>query len=176
MTRARVIAAIAALLSALLLQATLVGPLTIPAPVSLPALLVAAVALVDGPGAGMAFGFAVGLVADLGSDHPAGVLALCWLGVGLVCGLCSAPYRRTTVRRDAVIAALACGAAALVSGEFLAVLHWRGGEALSALRLTIPGTLLDAVLALAVVALVRLFLHTSTLRAPRPVLLVGSNR
>ena len=31
----------------------------------------------------MSFGFAAGLVADLGSAHPAGVLALCWLGVGV---------------------------------------------------------------------------------------------
>jgi hypothetical protein len=67
---------LAALLTALLLQATLVGPLAMSVPVSLPAVLVAAVALVDGPATGMSFGFTVGLFADLGSSHPAGVLAL----------------------------------------------------------------------------------------------------
>jgi hypothetical protein len=127
MNRARVAAALAALLTALLLQATLIGPVTMPLPVSLPALLVAAIALVDGPGAGLAFGFAIGLIADLGSEHPAGVLALCWL--------------LDTAVRSGILA-----------------------------------TLVDLGMALALVPLVRLFLHSDTLRAPRPVLLLGEER
>ena len=81
----------------------LVGPLTVPVPVSLPALLVAAVALVDGPGVGMAFGFAAGLLADLGSEHPAGVLALCWMAWAWSAGCARhpAPYGL----RDAGLAA-----------------------------------------------------------------------
>jgi cell shape-determining protein MreD len=171
MTRARVAAAIAALLTALLLQATLVGPLTMPLPVSLPALLVAAIALVDGPGAGLAFGFATGLIADLGSEHPAGVLALCWLGVGLVCGMCSAPHAR--VLRDVVLVGGVCGAASVVATALLAVVDAGPTSVDSALRSGVLATLVDAVLALAVVPLVRLFLHSDTLRAPRPVLLLG---
>ncbi len=61
MTRIRALAALAAIITALLLQATLVAPLTMPVPISLPALVVAAVALSDGPGAGLSFGFATGL-------------------------------------------------------------------------------------------------------------------
>ena len=69
-------------------------------------MLVAAVALVDGPAPACRFGFAAGLLADLGSDHPAGVLALCWLGRRhWSCGLLA--DRRSAARRDAVIAGVA---------------------------------------------------------------------
>jgi cell shape-determining protein MreD len=170
MTPARIAAAVAALMTALLLQATVVGPVLMPAPASLPALLVAAIALVDGPGTGLAFGFVAGLVADLGSNHPAGVLALCWLGVGVACGALSSSL--ASVRRDAVIAALACGSAALVSQALIAVFARNGQGVIEAVRLVIPATLLDALLALAVVPLVRVFLHSEALRAPRPVLLL----
>jgi cell shape-determining protein MreD len=170
MTRARVAAAIAALLTALLLQATLVGPVTMPLPVSLPALLVAAIALVDGPGAGLAFGFATGLLADLGSEHPAGVLALCWLGVGLLCGLCSSAHARLV--RDVAVAGVICGAASVVAIALLAFTDAGATTAETALRSGILATLVDVALALAVVPLVRLFLHSDSLRAPRPVLLI----
>ena len=108
MTRARVAAALAAILTALLLQATVIAPATVPWPVSLPAVLVAAVALVDGPATGMSFGFAAGLIADLGSHHPAGVLALCWLGVGPAVRDAGRPA--AALRRDALIAGVACDA------------------------------------------------------------------
>jgi cell shape-determining protein MreD len=170
-TRARIAAAIAALITALLLQATLIGPLTMSLPVSLPALLVAAIALVDGPGAGIAFGFATGLVADLGSEHPAGVLALCWLGVGLLCGLCSA--HGAPVLRDVVVAAGVCGVSGVVATILLAVLDATPTTADTAMRSGILATLLDVALAVALVPLLRFFLHSDTLRAPRPVLLLG---
>ena len=108
MTRARVAAALAAIITALLLQATLVAPVTAPWPVSLPAVLVAAVALVDGPATGMSLGFAAGLVADLGSHHPAGVLALCWLGVGLLLRHARRPAQRCAATRSSP--ASVCGA------------------------------------------------------------------
>ncbi len=174
MTRARVAAAIAALLTALVLQATLVGPLADTIPASLPALLVAAIAVVDGPGAGIAFGFAAGLITDLGSEHPAGVLALCWLAVGLVCGRLNAPNAR--IRHDVLIVTIACGAASVVSTIALAALGADGAVATDALRYAIPATLLDGMLALAVVPLVRLFLRTDRLRAPRPVLVLQDVR
>lgn len=173
MTRVRAAAAIAAVLTVLLLQATLVGPLTMPVPASLPALLVAAVALVDGPGTGLGFGFAVGLVADLGSEHPAGVLALCWLVVGLVCGRCASPH--ASVRRDAALAATVCGLASVAATLVLAIVGADGASVELALHDAIPATLLDALLALVVVAATRKCLHADALRAPRPVLLLGAD-
>lgn len=174
MTRARVAAAIAALLTALVLQATLVGPLADTVPVSLPALLVAAVAVVDGPGAGLAFGFAAGLITDLGSEHPAGVLALCWLAVGLVCGRLNAPNAR--VRHDVLVVTLVCGLATVASTLLLAMVGADGAVASDAVRYAIPATVFDGVLALAIVPLVRLFLNSDRLRAPRPVLVLGDTR
>lgn len=172
MTPARVAAGVAAMLTALLVQATVIGPALLPAPASLPAVLVAAVALVDGPGTGIAFGFATGLVADLGSEHLAGVLALCWLAVGVACGALASSF--ASIRRDAALAGLAGGLSALASGVLVAAFAGDGAGMMTAVRLAIPATLLDMLLGLAVVPLVRLLLHTETLRAPRPVLLLGS--
>jgi rod shape-determining protein MreD len=171
--RARVAAACAALLTALLLQAMLIGPLTLPLPVSLPALLIAAIALVDGPGTGLAFGFATGLIADLGSAHPAGVFALCWLGVGVVCGSCATP--RSWMLRDAITATVVCGIASVVATLLLSLIGSSGGANLdTAMRQGIVATMIDGILALGVVPLVRFFLHSETLRAPRPVGLVST--
>jgi len=160
MTRGRFAAALAALLTALLLQGTLVGPLAMSVPVSLPAVLVAAVALVDGPATGMSFGFTVGLFADLGSSHPAGVLALSWLGLGVVCGLAG---DRRTVRGDAAVAAVFCTLAAVFATGLLAVVHAGGATA----WLAVPAGLGDALLALAVIPTVRGLLGTDRLRARR---------
>jgi hypothetical protein len=171
-SRARLVAAIAGLLTVLLVQATLVAPVMTPWAVSLPAVLVAAVALVDGPATGMSFGFATGLVADLGSRHPAGVLALCWLGVGLVCGMLA---DRHSVRRDALIAGVVCALAAAVAILLLTVLH-RGGSVGTAFSALVPTAVGDALLGLGVVPLVRRMLRSDSLRAPHPVyteLLVG---
>lgn len=175
MTRARVAAAVATTITALLLQATLVGPAFSPWAVSLPAVLVAAVALVDGPATGMSFGFAAGLAADLGSRHPAGVLALCWLGVGLICGSIA---DRRSLRRDALTVGLVCGAAAGAATLLLAILEY-GGSPLDAITDFVPVVVVSSVLAFGVVALVRAMLHTDNLRAPHPVyteLLIGSSR
>jgi cell shape-determining protein MreD len=155
-------AALAAMITALLLQATLVGPLAMTVPLSLPAVLVAALALVEGPTTGMAFGFSLGLVADLGSSHPAGVLALSWLGLGLVCGLAG---DRRTVLADIVIAAVCCALATLFAGLLLAVVDAEGATAWAAARDALPAGLGDALLALAVIPVVRRFLRTDALRA-----------
>lgn len=155
----RVIAAVAAMLTALLLQGALIGPLTIPAAVSLPAVLVAAVALVDGPGAGMALGFSCGLLADLAGTHPVGVFALGWLAVGVSCGLLA---DRRGLRADAAAAAIVCALAAAGTGLLLAVIDGTG--AVAVLRLLVPTALGDAVLALAVVPLVRAFLRSDRMR------------
>jgi rod shape-determining protein MreD len=168
MTRARIAAALAALLTALLLQATLIAPLALSIPVSLPALLVAAVALHDGPGAGMAFGFTAGLVADLASVHPAGVLALTWLLLGLCCGRMSTGGM-PSVRRDVVIAAVAAAVATAAATLALSALDAKGAPAWSAVRQFVPSVLIDAALALLVVPLVRMFLGARSLRAPHPL-------
>jgi rod shape-determining protein MreD len=164
-TRLRAIAALAAIITALLVQATVVAPLTVPVPVSLPALVVAAVALVDGPGTGLTLGFAMGLVADLSSVHPAGVLALAWLVVGIVCGLGA---DGTSVRLDAAIAAGVCAVVGAGTTVALAVLGSSGASLGDAAHQFIPTLLGDALLGLVVVPLVRHALASPTLRALRP--------
>jgi cell shape-determining protein MreD len=137
--------------------------------------VVAAVALVDGPATGMSFGFAAGLVADLGSPHAAGILALCWLGVGLVCGKFA---QRRTVRRDALWAGIVSGLASSVAALLLVLVH-RGGTAADAIVYLVPAIGADVVLALGAVALLRRMLHSEPLRAPHPVfteLAVGPHR
>lgn len=176
MTRARVAAALAAILTALLLQATLVAPLAMLVPASLPAVLVAAVGLTEGPGTGISFGFAAGLVADLGSTHPAGVFALTWMGIGLVCGQIA---DRRSVRGDAATAAAVCAAGALVAGVLLTVLHADGASLWATVATAAPAGVADALLALAVVPATRAFLRNDVLRAPHPVvteLRVGGGR
>ncbi|MDT4894644.1 MAG: hypothetical protein QOE97_3679 [Pseudonocardiales bacterium] len=175
MTRLRVVAGLAAMLTALVLQAGLVAPVTVPVPVSLPAVLIAAVALVDGPAAGLSLGFAAGLIADLGSRHPAGVLALAWLALGLAAGQLAG---RRSVRADAAVVAVLCAATALGSGMLLTVLHADGATAVAALRGLVPAGLADAVLALAVVPIVRRFLNADALRPPAPLreLVLGGSR
>jgi rod shape-determining protein MreD len=175
MTRARVAAAMAGIVTALLLQATIVAPVTAPYPISLPAILVAAIALVDGPATGMSFGFAAGLTADLGSHHPAGILALCWLGVGLLCGTVA---DRRSIRRDALTAGVVCGLASGLAALLLVVVR-SGGTVRDAVVYTVPATIGDVVLAVVVVALVRRMLSADSLRAPHPVftdLAVGAGR
>lgn len=171
MTRVRIVAGIAAVLSALALQAGVVAPLVLPVPISLPALLVAAVALSDGPGAGIAFGFCAGLIADLGSTHPAGVYALTWMAIGIVCGLAA---DKASVRADALIAAGVCAVGAAASTGLLAVLSADGASFGSAAREFVPSAIGDLLLALVLIPLVRRFLRADALRAPRQhVVLLG---
>lgn len=87
MTIVRCVAGLAAVLSAMLVQATVVGPLVYPVPVSLPLLVVVGVAVLSGPATGIALGFGAGLLADLTSRHPVGLLALVWMGAGIVAGI-----------------------------------------------------------------------------------------
>jgi rod shape-determining protein MreD len=165
MTPTRIVAAIAALATALLLQATLVAPISDPWPISLPAVLVALVALHSGAGTGIAFGFSAGLVADLGSSHPAGVLALSWLVLGLACGRYANPSRswRARVALAAVAATLATVASTLV----LTVLGTSGAGVGFAFR-AVPATLIgDLVLAALLAPLVRSLLRSDAMRAPR---------
>lgn len=174
MTRARVAVAAAGIVTALLLQAALVGPVVAPYAVSLPLVLVAAVGLVDGPATGLGFGFAAGLVADLGSAHPAGVFALVWMGVGLLCGLVA---DRQSLRRDAVTAGVLSGLGSSVATLVLALVT-SGADVLDAVRGLVPSAIGDVVLAFVVVALVRRMLHADALRKPAAVYteLAGAGR
>jgi len=165
MSPGRFAAATAGIVTALLLQASVVGPACTPLAVSLPAVLVAAVALVDGPAIGMSFGFTAGLAADLGSRHPAGILALCWLGLGLLGGVLA---DGGSLRRDAVVAGVVTGVGSAAAGVLLVVVH-KGGTLHEVAVHALPSLALDVALAVPIVALVRRMLRTDALRAPRPV-------
>jgi cell shape-determining protein MreD len=162
MTAPRIAAALAAVVTALLLQATLVAPAAITAQLSLPAVLVAAVALESGGGTGMVLGFGAGLIADLGSAHTAGLLALCWMGVGVGCG------RVADTRRAAAGQIVLAAGAGTVAGALttlaLTVVGEPGGTALAAARGLLPSLLGEFVLAALVIPLTRRFLRTDALR------------
>jgi cell shape-determining protein MreD len=163
MTPARLAAAATAIIVALLLQATLIAPLVLTAQLSLPAVLVAAVALESGPGAGMSLGFVTGLVADLGSAHAAGLLALCWLGLGIACGLLAEPHRH--LAGQAGLAAVAATLAGALATLGLTVVDEPGGTALGAVRGLLPSLAGNLVLAALVVPLTRRLLRADALRA-----------
>jgi cell shape-determining protein MreD len=173
MTLSRLAAGLAAVITALLLQATLVAPIFAPNPVSLPAVLVAVVAINCGPGTGMSLGFSAGLLADLGSAHPAGVLALAWMVLGLVTGSLARPTRGFV--RNGLIVAISV---AVISGAVTVGLDALGsaGASLSGAVTQLPWTLLgDAGLALVLVPIARAFLGSVAMRSaapsrPRPVL------
>jgi rod shape-determining protein MreD len=165
MSLLRAVAAIAAMITAFLIQATVIDPFTVTVAVSLPAVVVAAVALVDGPAAGMSFGFTAGLLADLGSTHPAGVLALTWTGLGVLCGVAA---QRRSVRGDAGVAAVCCALAAVFAGLVLGVVHGDGAVVWQAIRDGVPAGVGDLMLAVLVVPVVRAFLRSEALRARHP--------
>jgi rod shape-determining protein MreD len=159
---ARVCAAVAVALTALLLQMTLVGPLAPWAPASLPAVVVAAVAITAGPGSGIALGFSLGLLADLGSHHPVGVLALTWLALGALIGRYADPRRaRTSALALAAVGAALAGLAATV---LLALLDAGALRAPSLPGQLVAALLVDAALLVLVLPAARAIL--GRLRAP----------
>jgi cell shape-determining protein MreD len=172
MTRLRVAAGAAAIVTAVLLQATLITPLSTELDVSLPAVVVAAIGLCCGPGTGVAFGFCAGLTADLGSTHPAGVLALCWLGAGLIAGLAA---DRRSLAGDVLYVGVICGMCAAVTTVLLILVHADGAH-LSQLPMALPSAVLDGLLAGVVVPLVRGAVRTEALRAPHPVVELSVER
>ncbi len=163
MTARRFAAAVAAILTVLLLQATLISPLVPAVPLSLPAVIVASVALTSGPGAGIAFGFSAGLLADLGSEHPAGVLALCWLGIGVLCGVMSSQRRR--LRDAAVGCGIVCGVASGAVGLLLTALGSSGATAWASVEGIVPAALGDVLMAACALPAVGALLRGDALRA-----------
>lgn len=161
MTVVRVAAASAAIVTALLLQATVVAPAALTAQLSLPAVLVAAVALESGPGTGISLGFTCGLIADLGSAHAAGLLAVCWMGVGICCGLLADERRRFVP--EVLLAAFAAVAAGALTTLSLTVVGEPGGTVLAAVRGVLPSLAGNLVLAALVVPLTRWLLRSDVL-------------
>jgi rod shape-determining protein MreD len=170
-TVSRIAMAAASVITVLLLQATLIGPLTFPVPVSLPVLVVVVVGIHAGPGVGLGLGFATGLLADLGSDHPAGVLALCWMASGSVAGIVGglATERGYATRGVAGMAAVLGAASSWLVAMMLAILGSHAASAWLAFRDVIPVGLVEALLGLIVVPVVRAMLRSQGIRTPRPV-------
>jgi len=171
MTASRIAAAVAGVLTVLLLQASLIGPLTFPVPVSLPALLVAVVGIYAGPGVGLGLGFCTGLLADLGSDGPAGVQALCLLGVGVAAGKLGglAVQRGYRTRAVAALAAVVATGGTAAAGLLFSVLGSHAATLALTVRCLPPTAVTDALIALAVVPAVRRLLRGQGIRPPRPV-------
>jgi len=100
----------AAIVLALALQTTVLSRLPLPGnQPSLLLVLVVAAALAGGVPAGVGVGFTTGLAADLLSSHPAGLLALVFLLVGLLVGRIEAPSERSVVWPIVVMAVAAVG-------------------------------------------------------------------
>ena len=98
-------AAALAILVAVMLQAAVLSRLPLPGgPPNLVLVLVVAIGLAAGGRAGLAAGFAAGLLTDLLSDHPVGVLALCFALAGFVAGLLEADVRRSVLLPVVVVA------------------------------------------------------------------------
>ena len=152
--------AVKAVLAGLLVVAAVVLQTALIARVQLPygrpdlvLVVVVAIALVGGAGMGMSAGFAAGLLVDLLSDYPAGMLALVLCLAGFGCGLGRAAAKRGVLVPLLVVAAAAVGTrlgyAALLAIVGSPRLDWR--VALAAL----PGSVTyDLVLAVFVVPVV----------------------
>jgi cell shape-determining protein MreD len=141
-------------------------PLTAPLAISLPAILVAAVGIEAGPSAGLSVGFSTGLLADLGSQHPAGLLAIAWLFLGTVCGLFAEARRRAA--RSIAIVTVATTIVSIVVVIGLGLFNAPPFAVGDAIRLTAPTLVGDGVLALLLIPAVRAMLRALRVRAPRP--------
>ena len=71
--------------------------------------LVVAVGLSGGASAGLATGFGAGLLTDLLSDHPVGVLAVCFALAGFLAGLLEADVERSVLLPMVVVAVATVG-------------------------------------------------------------------
>ena len=99
------IAATVAVLVAIVLQSAVFARLPLPGgPPSLVLVLVVGIGLAAGPNAGLAAGFGAGLLTDLLSEHPLGILALCFALAGFTAGLLEADVQRTVLLPVVVVA------------------------------------------------------------------------
>jgi cell shape-determining protein MreD len=157
----RLTSAAAAVITALWLQAALVGPLFGSLPVSIALVAVASIAISTGPTAGMCVGFATGLLADLGSEHPVGLLALVWLGLGVALGLCA--DARSSWRDSVVVATIGCVVASCAGAALLALATGTGGVGSASVGGALAGVV-DLVLVVAVLTAVRAVLRRNGAR------------
>jgi rod shape-determining protein MreD len=119
------VAAAVAVITAIVLQAAVLARLPLPGgQPSLTLVLVVAIGLAAGPNAGLASGFGAGLLTDLLSDHPVGVLALCFALAGFLAGLLEADVERTVLLPVVVVAV----ATAAVYLTYLGVLGLLGSS------------------------------------------------
>jgi len=94
-----------AIVAAVVLQSAVFARLPLPGgPPNLVLVLVIAIGLAGGANAGLAAGFGAGLLVDLLSDHPVGILALCFALAGFVAGLLEADVQRTVLAPMVVVA------------------------------------------------------------------------
>lgn len=109
------------LVTAALLQLTLLSRLHLPlGPANLALVSVLCLALLDGPAAGMGYGFAAGLLGDLMSTGTVGRLALVWTLAGYLAGLLAEPGGREE-GGPLVPMAVVAGGSMLAAGGFAAV-------------------------------------------------------
>jgi rod shape-determining protein MreD len=100
-------AAALAILVAVVLQAAVLSRLPLPGgQPNLVLVLVIAIGLAGGGSAGLAAGFGAGLLTDVLSDHPVGVLALCFALAGFLAGLLDVDVRRSVLLSVVVVAVL----------------------------------------------------------------------
>lgn len=103
---------------ALLLQGTVIARLPLPgAAPDLVLVVVVAFALAEGPLSGMVTGFVAGLLADLGSDHELGRIALVLTLVGYVAGLLADEAGRSRALPFGAVALAAAGGISLYAAE-----------------------------------------------------------
>lgn len=121
-TPGRAAAAATAVVVAVALQGTLLARLPLPGGTpNLVLVVVLALGLVAGTSAGMSVGFAAGLLTDLLSDHPVGLLALCFALAGFFAGLLDTDAKDSLAGPLLVVAAGAAATFLLYLG-LLAVL------------------------------------------------------
>ena len=99
-----------AVVAAVVVQASVLARLPLPggAP-NLVLVLVVAVGLAGGASAGLATGFGAGLLTDLLSEHPVGLLALCFALAGFLAGLLEADVKRSVLLPMVVVALATVG-------------------------------------------------------------------
>jgi rod shape-determining protein MreD len=126
-----------AIAAAVLLQGTVVARLPLPGGTpNLALLLVVAVGLAAGPSAGLGCGFTAGIVIDLLSNHPVGLVAVCLALTGFGVGLLEARPVHGTVWFLVVVAVAAAGAQLLYTA-LIALLAGHVGSALADLPSTV---------------------------------------
>jgi rod shape-determining protein MreD len=151
-TGARIFAAGLAVALVVLLQGTLVARVPLPGgSPSLALLLVVGVALAAGPAAGLGCGFAAGLVIDLMSDHPAGVLAICLALVGFAVGLLETDPDRSAFW-PMVVVGVSAAAAQLLFAALIGLLGNGGAAAVDQLPAAVAYDVLLAPFVVPVVA------------------------